>query len=806
MIAFDFQFDCPQETGTDSSATMQHAASAAGSSSSGTAGGSPTVTGGSPVPPGHTILSGSYATISDDVAAARAGETVTPASPAYSQVDGAGESSQPSQASACQTVSGFNCASPGAAQAEAQFYPSYENGGHLTPALSPLASDANAERECPGAHGVTRPTTDLSGADWRLQEANKRLQILTTFQSMVGQGVTKTMAAKAVGKGYATIWRYETAFAAEGFDGLIPETDECGRKTILEKLGFTADQVKELMEQVSGLNLDVESTTTALRLFASSDRCPEQLAAVILDPNRCSKHALPPSLRRAATLSANSRKAHRGPRSLDLRGFYIPRKIDIIGGDIFVPDDTTPIFGWWVPWATNDDYPFGVKLLQGQLLRIIDVATQDPVGRVLIAREKSSYRASDIWSWVGFMADDIGLPRLGFQMERGSWDSTLLQGKAVMGSIEGESDPGDVSQERRVGGLRQLPSNVTTWHKTKLPDYPFQKNLQTWTSFLPKSKSIEAYFDRVQALEGCLYGSLGRDQMRRPYEKAKKLFQQCSRPGAKIDPREHFLSGTEIMARLNAMDDFLANEPMEGEVFKGIPRQKFQQAVAEFPLFKMPEESRWLYQRDWKALTITKGWARVRLTDAMSGERYSLHYINPRIFAEIEGRDVLVYYDRENFEKAAQIVAASRFAAGGKEFYPGDFVCEATYFERPGSFLDGDRSGHDIRKLWRNAVMTIYGRAAVHAPSRQLPQEILDRRAQSSAAPHPGPLPTAPSGAERGASHAPTTHVEVDGRPKLRPPQKNLFAARSAEDLAKQSARLNQLAEIMRQNAELANH
>lgn len=617
--------------------------------------------------------------------------------------------------------------------------------------------------------------------DWRINEANRRQSVLQAFWSLTTRGpcgrppLSRTKAAKKIGESYTSIWRYETAYNANGYEGLIPDVSS-GRKTVLEKLGFDDGQIKLLMAQVEGLSLDTESTTTALRLFAHSDRCPENLAAVILDPNRCSKHAIPPSIRRAATPTKNSRMAHRGPRALDLGGFWIPRKRDILPGDIFVPDDTTPIFGWWVPWIECEEYPFGVKLLQGQLLRIIDVASQCPVGKVLIAREKSSYRASDIWSWIGFMADDVGLPRLGFQMERGSWDSTLLQGAEV------EYGDGDISHSRRVGGLRQLPSNIRDWHRAQHPNYPFQNTLQTWTSYLPKSKSIEAYFDRVQTLEGTLYGSLGRDQMRKPMEKAKKLFQQCSRERAKIDPRNHFLSGAELMTRLNAFDDFLASEPMEGEVFKGIPRVNFQNALREHPLFHLPEESRWLYRRDWKPLRITQGWARVRLTHPVSGERYSIFYENSRVFAEIEGRDVVVYYDREDFEQPAQIVAASRFSACGREFYPGDYVCEATHFERPGMFLDSDTSGHEVRKKWRNAVMTIYGRASIHAPSRQVPMEIQTRRAE-------GKTQTFEPGQPTPFAKQP---VQVDGRPTATPvpAKRNILAAPSPDEFQKRRERL----------------
>jgi hypothetical protein len=678
----------------------------------------------------------------------------------------------------------------------------YPGGSSDSPSGS-FAAGSGATQSAPeiicSGEGLERSTKGVQQAnlttvsEWQIEEANRRQEVLKTFYRLIGKifpgdieirqpiqnPLSRTNAAKKVGIAYTTLWRYELDFFKEGYEGLIPGVST-GRKTVLQNLGFTPEEIKLLMAECQGLSLDTKSTTTALRLFAHSDRCPEKLANVILDPNRCSKHAIPPSIRRAATPSKNSHLAHRGPRALDLGGIYIPRRVDILPGDIFCPDDTTPIFAWWVPWIQNEEYPFGVKLLQGQLLRIIDVASQCPVGKVLIAREKSSYRASDIWSWVGFMAEDIGLPRLGFQMERGSWDAGILQG------IEVEHKEGDLTHSRRVGGLRQLPANITDWHKTNHPNFPFQNTLQTWTSYLPKSKTIEAYIDRVETLEGMLWGSLGRDQMRKPYEKMKKLFQQCSRPGSKIDCRNYFLSGQEMMAKLTSYDDFLASEPMEGEVFKGVPRLLFQNSIAERPLFFLPAESAWLFKSDWKQVRITSGWARVRLTHPVTGQRYSHFYDNPRMFAEMEGRDVLVYYDRHNFEQPAQIVAASRFAVGSRQFYPGDFVCEADYFEKPGMFLDSDTSGHELRKQWRSAVMTIYGRASVHAPSRKMPVEIQARRAELPASQAEGQTFTLgqPTPFSKGATHT------VDGRPAPAKPKRSFLASPTADEFAKKRERL----------------
>jgi hypothetical protein len=557
----------------------------------------------------------------------------------------------------------------------------------------------------------------------RVKEANRRQQILQAFDSMVKgvrdengavivPGISSKQAAKQCGESVVTIWRWQKEFKVKGYNGLLPDTHLRGRKSVIEKLGVT----QEVIDQIRGLNLDTESGTSALRVFAQSDRCPENLAQVILDPNRCSKHALPPSLRKLINIPKNIRDAHRGPRTLALGGIWIPRKLDIIEGDIFCSDDTTPIWGWWIPWHESEEYPFGVKLLQGQLLPVIDVASQNPLTFALIAREKSSYRASDIWALFGHTFEEVGVPRLGMQLERGSWEANLIAGELV------EYQEGEVTMSRRVGGLRQLPTNITPWHLENQAkqgsNIEFPKTLQTWTSYLPKSKSIEAFFNRSQTLEGMLWGSLGRNQMRQPYEKMKKLFQECSRPRTKKDPRQHFLSGTELAARLMEMMRYLGNEPMEGEVFSGIPSQKWQQRIEEYPLVKLPEDMRWIYKRSWKRTQITQGWARVRLTDELSGDRYSLFYCNPEQFAAHEGAEVVVYYDQQHFEQPAQIILART----------GEFLCEARYEDRRGSFLAGDKSGHDIAKRWKNATMTIHATIAKHAPSRQLPAEIKARR------------------------------------------------------------------------------
>lgn len=627
----------------------------------------------------------------------------------------------------------------------------------------------------------------------RIKEANRRKEILETFQRLTSNRagapdgtregacapLSRAEAAKQVGTAYTSIWRWEKRFKEMGFNGLIPETERCGRKTAWEKIGLTLEEFEKIKAELRGMNLDLKSVTGTLRLYANSDRCPPELAAVILDPNRCSKHALPPSLRDAAKNNKALNSAHQGPRALSLGGAWTPRKMDVLSGDILVADDTTPIWGWWVPWEQSKEYPFGVKLLQGQFIPVMDVESQCVVTYVMIAREKSSYRASDIWHLFGHTFDQVGLPRLGFQLERGSWEANIIRGQEI------DYRDGEVTMSRRIGGLRQLPTNVTDWHREKLQGVEFPKTLQTWTSYLPKTKTIEAAFNRMQTFEGTLWGCLGRDQMRAPFEKAKKLFQECQR-GAR-DPREHFLSGPELAARINGILNYLNNEPMEGEVFRGVPIQNFEAAIRERPLFHVEPDKQWLYRRDWAAgtkqnpLRIISGWARVRLTDGQTGERYSLFYSNPEVFAKHEGEEIAVYYDREHFETPAQIILART----------GEFLCEAEYHDRVGSFLGGDQTGHDMRKRWKNAVMSIYGTLVKHAPSRQVPEEILNRREQSRAEKLQGAEHRTPN-IEHPTSNVGTMTVD------RRPAAVELQGARSAgaATIEKQRNRLSQQAAI----------
>lgn len=565
-------------------------------------------------------------------------------------------------------------------------------------------------------------------AEARMRKANTRAALVEAYRQLLTSGVTRADAAREVGRSRASLDRWLAAADRDGFAGLVPKTARCGRKSTVEKLRekIGAEAVDGLLAKARATALDTDSAVMAFRMAARGEHAPELLAAVADytegGRRRSSKHALPGSIRDALRVDPVLKLAHEGQRALKLRGMWTPRRLDILSGDIWTSDDTTPIWGWWVPWPhakDNDlfakascEYRFGVKLLQGQFLPLMDVASQCVFTFALIARETSAYRASDIWGLFGRAFAIHGLPRLGFQLERGSWEANLIRGEEVL------VEDGEVSFSRRVGGLRALPTCITPWHHEKLgADFAFPKTLQTWTSFLPKSKSIEAAFDRMQTLEGTIWGNLGRDQMRRPNERAKKLFEACRR-GAE-DPRLHFLSGTELVKRLEALLAFLNDEPMEGEVFRGVPRLLFEQGLREHALLRLPGDQEHLFRRNWHVTRITSGWARAKFTDAI-GQKRTEHYTNPEVFSRIEGRAVVIYFDAENYEDSAQIHDAA----------DGSYLCHAEWFDRAGMFLDAEPTGHELRKRYNQAVTTLYGDVVKLCPSRILPAEIAERRAQ----------------------------------------------------------------------------
>jgi len=550
-----------------------------------------------------------------------------------------------------------------------------------------------------------------------------------------GQGMSLNCAAEVLKVPVASLHRYVKAYDAGGFDALIPkQAGNSGAKSMRERFveAVGAETLEECEKKVAALALDLCDSVAetprrlsdglAWRTFARSADCPEPIRQYFADGLRRSKHSIAASLRESTRPGALLAARHRGTRTYGLAGPYQPRELDILPGDIFSSDDTTPIWAWWIPWPKSEKYPHGVKLLQGQFLPVIDVASQRILSYALIAREQSSYRAADIWRLMGRVHSTVGLPRLGWQKERGSWEAQIIDGveAAVSAACDGISEP---SHAQRVGGLRMLPAKLLPFHLDRLGDKATAwRTLRTFTSYLPKSKSVEGVFHRLQKFEGTIYGILGRSQQRRPFEKTKKIYEACR--AGKADPRLHFQSGTALLEKINACIDLLEAEPIEGEVFRGRPVEVWEKGLEEHgQLLSEPPEGRWLMCCDWSLVTVRQGYARVRRVDEVTGQPVSYFYHHGDFLGQLDGRQVLVYFNRDAFEEPAHILLPN--AESGNHQYLG----QAEYVERRGMFLDGDLSGFELRHRQSGLVTTLYSDLARYCPSRHVPADLAQRRA-----------------------------------------------------------------------------
>jgi hypothetical protein len=133
-----------------------------------------------------------------------------------------------------------------------------------------------------------------------------------------------------------------------------------------------------------------------------------------------------------------------------------------------------------------------------------------------------------------------------------------------------------------------------------------------------------------------------------------------------------------------------------------------------------PPETAYLYRSDWARVTVNRGWVRIRRQNHELGRQVSYYYEAPELFArqDVDGREVLLYFDRDAFEAPADVVSLG-----------GEWLGVAHYFHPPGMFLDAGVTGHEERRASREAVTAIYQSVLPHIPSRQVPAEIAERRA-----------------------------------------------------------------------------
>jgi len=433
------------------------------------------------------------------------------------------------------------------------------------------------------------------------------------------------------------------------------------------------------------------SATIALRELATTSICRQEVADVILK-RRSSKHTITPALRaQVAAVPQAVRDWHKSPTKVKREAFINPRTLtyiardgqekSILPGQFGERDDMSNNFIFWIDWPWGGDPcsdKYGVRIARGQNLLHIDVGSLRFLSMLMLVRLRDSYRADDIWQWVGQGYRDLGMPEIGERWERGIWQANRLHGVPV--------EAGHTSQEQRLGGIGALGRKIIT-------------------SQSPTTKIIENRFRYFQRVCSDIPGQIGAS--RGEMEKVNKLWTAC-REGRR-DPRKYFLSYEDSVAALETKLQWMNAEPVEGAIYNGIPNEIWLREGGDQRLTRLRDDQLYLFQRDRTVVTVTKGHVLVRVT-APDKRRQAWYFHNEDLWRH-ENKRVAIYYDKLAPQSGAFLVHAEG-AKANQPIGPAEFVDGCPQFalgiDTAGTAGDRALSALDRRKAFGNAVRAEY--------------------------------------------------------------------------------------------------
>jgi hypothetical protein len=553
-------------------------------------------------------------------------------------------------------------------------------------------------------------------ADTAVEKARERQRIVEQAIAIIADGGDVKTAARKLLQSTATIQRWLDRYQEEGFTGLLDKSTAAGRRSEAEKLRASCgpEEYEHLITKVKAANYDYVSNSLSWRKTARElpDGHPARAYMEKVVHEHTSKHSIAKSLLTETTVSKAQRLTHQGPRARKLGCVSTPRKLDILPGDMYCMDDETDNVICAVPCPVSAKYPCGYKAMQLQVFPCLDIASQYVGAFFFVARERSSYRGTDLWSGIGHCIDVMRLPRLGFQFERGTWESKVLRG------VEVAYDPQEPSATQRIGGLQTLPSRVLPWHIENTAKGKFlPPTIKIYTSYTPKTKSIESWFNRSQRLRQAFYGYAGRDQRKAPQERVVKLFDACKR--GTENPIEHFYHIDDILAAYTKSVEDMNLDPVQGEVFNGVPGDLWNEWTTKpgYEQLRIHPEMAWMYKSMWAMGKVKGPYVKVRIINELTRKTDVIYWENPTELDRFDGRQVAVYWDRNRLDQPAYIVDPAT----------NTFHCEAQPCQPVGMFLDDSTDGYETVKAWEQFQTIRYGSIKSHIASLQKPECITER-------------------------------------------------------------------------------
>lgn len=365
-----------------------------------------------------------------------------------------------------------------------------------------------------------------------------------------------------IGEPWQTLYRWGKALDALGFDGLLPQSKNSGRKP---RHQFTQQQAADVKALVLQTNRNRTSGSTPEAVRAAIKRGLLDPATIALVQSRLEAGApvLPPHMRGQVRVSEADVLAYRSPRNAWLQLVQSPGSIhltrdeatgeerEIEPGEKWTIDDATINFVCCVPFNLPGNKcaeNFGVMVGRFQFIVPADHRSYFIPGYNYTARPRSSYRAEDITATLQTVFAEHGYPKA-MVLEHGVSAANLI------------------SDTLGLLGIR----------------------IERASS--PHQKVIEGIFNKLWTKLSLMPGQVGR--FRGEEEEVQALLTSCQR-GA-TDPRKHFpMLAVVLHALKEAITEHNAQLVQSRQYGRWIPQDFFARRAPRH-LRRLEQEQMWMF-------------------------------------------------------------------------------------------------------------------------------------------------------------------------------------------------------------------